>query len=494
LKRGDPTEAALKILGEKMGLFKNEMENEFQKLLEIPFNFKNKYHATVNQVGNKNMLSIAGSPEVLIEMCDSLWQDGKRTKMTIEEKKKLEAVINQMSANGYRILALAANLDHPKKGGVEKAKNITFIGFVGIIDAIRSDVYDSVKQAQKANMKVVMITGDHSKTAEAIAQKVGIFRKGDLVMTGHELDQLDDEAVLKVIEKISVFARVSPDNKLRIINLYKKKGDIIAMTGDGINDALSLVAADLGVAMGQNGTEVAREAADLVLTDDNFGNIIHAAEEGRNIYWIIRKSVLYLLSTNTGELLVILTAILIGLPLPLLATQILWLNLVTDTFLVAALAVDPKEDNLMDESFRRDGGRLIDHMMLTRIIIIGTLMTAATLYMFTGSLDGPMEKAWTLSLTTLTVFQWFNIFSIKSHHQSIFSKKIFNNKYLLLGLAVAAGLHMFAIYTPFMQKALKTTGLGLYEWGVILMLAFSAIMFEEARKVIYRKWFNKPVF
>jgi Ca2+-transporting ATPase len=494
LEMGDPTEAALKVLGEKAGFTKTELENRFPKILEIPFSLKTKFHATINQIDNKKMMSVAGSPEVLLEMCDTVWDNGRRKKLTVTERNKLEAVINQFSGEGYRVLALAANFNPPKSSSSNNMPKLTFVGFVGIIDAIRHEVFESVAQAKKANMKVVMITGDHVKTAEAIAKKVGIFHKGDLVMSGHQIDQLDDEAFSHIIGKVSVFARVSPDNKLRIIEAFKSRGDIVAMTGDGINDALSLVAADLGVAMGQNGTEVAREAADLVLTDDNFGNIIHAAEEGRNIYWIIRKAILYLLSTNTGELLVITLAIFAGLPLPLLATQILWINLVTDSFLAASLAMEPKEDNLMDEIYRREGGKLIDRMMITRILIISSLMTFATLYLFIGSLDGPMEKAWTISMTTLTVFQWFNIFSIKSHHKTIFSWKTFNNKYLIGGLVMAASMHLFAVYHPFMQKVLHTAALSWSEWRIILILAFLAIMVEEGRKVFYKKIFNKAVF
>jgi Ca2+-transporting ATPase len=493
LTSGDPTEAALKILGEKMGMSKNEMDSAFPKLFEIPFSFKNKYHATINKIENKNMFSMAGGPEVILAKCHTIWENGKRKKLTVQERKKLEAVINQMSAEGYRILALAADLDHPKKGGIDNVSNLTFIGFTGIMDAIRSDVYDSVKKVRAANMKVVMITGDHVKTAEAIAKKVGIFNPGDVIMTGDEIDQLSDEALIRVIDKVTVFARVSPDNKLRIVKVYKAKGDVIAMTGDGINDALSLVAADLGVAMGQNGTEVAREAADIILTDDNFGNIISAAEEGRHIYWVIRKSISYLLSANAGELLVILVAILVGLPIPLLATQIIWLNLVTDTFLVAALTMNPKENNLMSNIFRKQGNKLMDRTMITRIIMIGSLMTVATLYMFTGYINGPMEKAWTISLTTLSVFQWFNIFNIKSHYKSIFSWETFNNRYLLLGLSFAIGLHLFAIYNPFMQKVLHTAGLSGKEWLIILTLASTSIVLEEIRKFTYRKLFTKVV-
>lgn len=486
LKLGDPTEAALKVFGCKLGINKNELLNRFPQISEIPFDLKNKYHAAVNQIGDKKLFSIAGGPETIINKCSYIWDDGKRRKMTPGEIKKLDAVINQLSGEGYRILALAANFNPAKNVSEDNLPNLTFVGFVGISDAIRAEVYDAVKEVKEANMRTVMITGDHAKTAEAVARKVGIFNDGDIVLTGDEIDQLDDESLQNLLGKVTVFARVSPDNKMRIIEGYKKRGDIVAMTGDGINDALSLVAADLGVAMGQNGTEVAREAADLVLTDDNFGNIVNAAREGRNIYWIIRKSSLYLLSTNTAELLVIVVAVLVGLPLPLLATQILWLNLVTDTFLVTSLVGEPQEKDLMNDIYRRESGSLIDSMMIYRIVSIALLITVFTLYLFTGYLDGPMEKAWTISLTTLAVFQWFNILNIKSHYRSVFSKETFNNKYLFIGIVGAVALHSFAIYTPFMQALLKTTGLSWSEWQMILSFAFVVIIVEEIRKLVYR--------
>lgn len=492
LEQGDPTEAALNVLGIKLGMHKIDLENKFQKLQEIPFNMKTKFHATINQIGNKRVLSLAGGPEEVTARCNSIWENGQRRKIDKSTLKKLESVINELSKDGYRILALAADLNSPKEVEENSIEGLTFIGFTGISDAIRPEVYDAVKKAKDAHMKVVMITGDHAKTAEAIARKVGIFHSGDKALTGKEMRFLNDDALANLLQNVTVFARVSPDDKLRIIKAFQTNGDIVAMTGDGINDALSLVAADLGVAMGQNGTEVAREAADIVLVDDNFGNIISAAEEGRHIFWTIRKVVSHLLSTNMGELFTILVASLIGLPLPLLATQIIWLNMVTDTFLVSAISVDPKEKDIMDNVYRRPGNSLIDKITITRIIIVSSIMAAVTLYLFNGSIyNGQMEKAWTISLTMLTVFQALNIFNVKSHFKTIFSRDTFNNKYLILGVFVALGLHMFAIYNPFMQRILSTTGLSIKEWGAIIPFALLVVVAEEIRKFIYRNYFMK---
>jgi len=252
-----------------------------------------------------------------------------------------------------------------------------------------------------------------------------------------------------------------------------------------------LVSADLGVSMGKMGTEVAREASDIVLLDDKFGNIIEAAEEGRNIYWTIRKSILYLLSTNIGELFVIIIAVIIGLPLPLVAAQIIWLNLVTDTFLVAAIAVDPKEEGLLNEPFKKPGKYLVDWFMGLRIILLGGIMTLSTLIMFIYYFDSGIVKATTIALTILTIFQWYNIFNIRSRKNTIFSKDIFNNKYLIGALLLTIVLHMFAIYNPFMQKILQTTGLSLTDWVIMIVVGFSIVLVEELRKIIYKIFTNK---
>lgn len=483
---GDPTEAALLVLGKKFGYQKEKLEQEFLKLFEHPFDFNLKHHTTINKMNGKNFLSSVGSPEIILKNCDKIWKNGRSVKMTKEDRIQIEAEIINFSKEGYRILAFGADFDSAQELKDGRLPKLTFVGFVGIVDAIRPEVKKSVEDVKAAGMHVVMITGDFPETAKVIAQKVGIYEDGNELLTGAQMQEMNDDQLMAVLDKVTVFARVTPDDKLRVIETYKKKGQTIAMTGDGINDALSLAAADLGISMGLGGTEVARAASDIILLDDKFGNILEAAEEGRNIYQTIRHSVLYLMSTNLGELLVISIAIFAMLPLPLLATQIIWLNLVTDTFLVAALALDPKQKNLLSRPYKKPSPFIVDGPMLLRIVLIAGLMTIGTLWMFNQYSGGEMVKAWTISLTVLTVFQWYNIFNVRSSRDTIFSKKSFENKYLWYGLGFTIILHMFAIYAPFMQRILKTTGLNGIEWGVILLIGSSVIVVEEVRKLIVR--------
>jgi Ca2+-transporting ATPase len=396
--------------------------------------------------------------------------------------------MREFSEQGYRLLMLACDFSPEKNFSPKKIDNLTFVGVVAIMDAIRSEVLNSVKIVRNAGIKPVMITGDHKDTAIAIAKKVGIFEDGDMAVVGKEIFEMSDDYVTSILDKVSVFARVSPEDKMRIIELYKKAGLTIAMTGDGINDALSLTAADLGIAMGQDGTEVAKEAADIILLDDNFGNIVQAAEEGRNIYLTIKKSILFLLSTNMGEICVISLSIIFSLPLPIIATQIIWLNLVTDASLVTTLAFDKKEKNLLLDKYKKPGMFIVDKEMLSKIFMVALIMTSCAMFIFSKYIDlNNMEKTWTMVLTMLSVIQWFNIFNVRSEKKTVFSKNLFSNPYLLIGLFVAVSLHLFAVYTPFMQDILKLSPLNLKEWFLILSLGSIIIIVEEIRKYFYRR-------
>jgi P-type Ca2+ transporter type 2C len=487
LEHGDPTEAALIVLGKKLNYEKDQLLRENPQVLEIPFELETKHHTTINLIDNKNFLASAGSPEIILEKCTNIWSNGGVKKITEKDIAKIEEVMREFSSEGYRLLALACDFTPASDVSAKNLSNLTFVGIVAIMDAVRTEVFDAVKTVKGAGIKPVMITGDHVNTAIAISKKVGIYEDGDIAITGKEILEMSDRDVLQILEKVSVFARVSPEDKMRIIELYKKSGKTIAMTGDGINDALSLTAADLGVAMGQAGTEVAKEAADIILLDDNFGNIVEAAEEGRNIYLTIRKAILFLLATNLGEILVISVAIIAGLPLPIIATQIIWLNLVTDASLVIMLAFDPKDKGLLKEKFKKPSRFVVDGDMLIRMMLVSFVMTAATIYVFAQYLGQDMVKVWTMCLTTLTVIQWYNIFNVRSHKKTIFSKDLFNNKFLLLGLFISVSLHLFSVYTPFMQQILKLTPLNLQEWGFILVIGFSVVIVEEFRKFIYRR-------
>lgn len=491
---GDPTEAALKVFGVKMGMPKESLLEQYPQIYEIPFDLHTKHHTTINEQDGKPFLATAGSHDVLLATSKTIWKNGKVADITAHDRGEIRTIVKKFSEDGYRILGLACSFKPPKGESIDpfKLPDLTFIGLVAIRDAIRPEVFQSLQQVKSAGLTPLMITGDYAETAKVIAENVGIYKEGDGVIEGSDIEELSVVQLAARLPGVSVFARVSPEHKMKIIQAYKHRKETIAMTGDGINDALSLVSADLGVAMGGVGTEVAKEAADIVLLDDNFGTIAAAIEEGRAIYSTIRKSILYLLSTNLGELLVIGFAVIAGLPLPLVATQIIWLNMVTDSFLVAALALEPKEKDLLKHSFRKPTKYLLDKLMVVRITLIGFVMTVSTLLMFMYYLPEGIVKATTVSLTVLTVFQWFNVFNVRSHRETLFTKDIFTrNKYLLIGLLIAIGLQIVALYTPFMQKILHTTPLSWSEWGIILLVGLSVIVVEEIRKILWK--YNKHV-
>ncbi|MEK7193068.1 MAG: HAD-IC family P-type ATPase, partial [Patescibacteria group bacterium] len=326
---GDPTEAAMQLFSEKTR--QKGFEQIPSLIFEMPFDYQKKYHATIRNVDNKNFLTVFGAPEKILEMCKTIWHKNGATDFNEVEKIKLESVFLSIAKKGFRVVACAINENVEESFLTDNLPPLTFVGFLGINDALRVEVKDAVQKVRGADIKVVMITGDHRITAQSIAAEADIWREGDRVITGEEINLMSDEALAIELSHVTVFARVTPEHKLRIIQAYRSRGEIIAMTGDGVNDTPSLVAADLGVAMGKIGTEVAKESADIILLDDNFANIVLAAEEGRGIYKSIKRVILYLFSTNIGEVLIISGALLLGYPLPLLAAQIIWLNVITDT-------------------------------------------------------------------------------------------------------------------------------------------------------------------
>jgi Ca2+-transporting ATPase len=474
---GDPTEAAMLVLSKKLGFHKEDLERESPLVAEIPFDYKLKYHATIHEVNGKNFLAVVGAPEVILDL----------SQISKEEKEKLESVLLSMSQEGLRVVALAKSDDAPKTLTPEKINSLDFVGFFGMKDALRPEVAESMKKATMAGIRVVMITGDHKITAQAIAKEAGIYRDGDIVLTGQDIDNFSDTELSEKLADTSVFARVTPEHKSKIIKAYKLRGEIVAMTGDGVNDAPSLVAADLGVAMGKIGTEVAKEAADIVLLDDNFGSIVSAVEEGRNIYKTIKKVILYLFSTSFGETLTILGAVSLGYPLPLLPAQIIWLNFVTDGFLDVALAMEPKEEGLLRGNFERPKKYLVDKLMAQRMFFMAIPMMIGTLFLFRGYFENDIAKAWTISLTTLAVFQWFNAWNCRHESKSIFQSEIFSNKFLVSATLIVIFLQLLVIYNPFMQKFLRTVPLSLTEWLFIISIAASIIFVEEIRKLFYRR-------
>lgn len=478
---GDPTEAAIGVFAEKIGFHKDELERESPKIVDIPFDYKNKYHATLHkEVEGGGFLTVVGAPEVILDL----------SKLSEEEKKKLESVFHKMSEDGLRVLAFATKKEKLENISPKDVKNLTFAGFFGIKDSLRSEAIESIEKIKSAGIKVVMITGDHKITARAIAKEAGILgeeEKEEKIITGKELDGLSDPELRKIIGKVSVFARVTPEHKLRIIKAYRERGEVVAMTGDGVNDAPSLVAADLGVAMGKIGTEVAKEASDIVILDDNLNSIVSAIEEGRSIYKTIKKVILYLFSTSIGETLAIAGALFLGFPLPLLPAQIIWLNFVTDGFLDVALAMEPKEKGLLQKNFERPKKYLVDSLMAKRMFLMAIPMAIGTLFVFEKYFGTDIVKAWTISLTLLAVFQWLNAWNCRSEERSVFRMNPFSNKFLVGATIIVILLQLLVIYNPLMQKIMRTSSLGVSDWLIIIPIAFSIIFFEEIRKFFYRR-------
>lgn len=483
---GDPTEAAIRVFGEKVGFNKDDLEREVVFISEIPFDYRLKYHATVHIIEGKKVLIVEGAPETILAKCSRIRRAEENEPLEEKKRKELEAVLAEMSNRGLRIVAGAMREVASEALSQESIRDLTFVSFFGMQDALRPEVLEAMERAMAAGIRVVMITGDHQLTARTIAKEAGIWREGHEVLTGVMIDGMSDAELAVRVAFVTVFARVTPEHKLRIINAYKKRGEVIAMTGDGVNDAPPLVAADLGVAMGKIGTEVAKEAADIVLLDDNFGSIVSAVEEGRNIYKTIKKVILYLFSTSIGEVLVIVGALLLGYPLPLLAAQIIWLNFVTDGFLDVALAMEPKEKGLLSGTFKRPNRYMVDGLMAWRMLLMALPMMVGTLFLFQGYLETGLEKAWTISLTTLAVFQWFNAWNCRSEDKSIFQMNAFSNKFLLGATVLVVSLQMLAVYNPLLQTILRTVPLQASEWLTILAVAISIVVVEEIRKFFYR--------
>ncbi|HQQ37997.1 MAG TPA: HAD-IC family P-type ATPase [bacterium] len=484
---GDPTEAAMLVFSQKLGFHKENIERESPLVGESPFDYRLKYHAVLHNIENKNFLTVVGAPEVILKLSETIWLDGKRKELTPAERKNLESIFYQMSQEGLRVLAFAINPDAGKILKPEKIRGLSFVGFYGMRDATRPEAASAIKKAESAGVKVVMITGDHKITAQAIAKEIGIWHEGDEVLTGSEIDGMSDAELSERLKSISVFARVNPEHKMRIISAYRARGEVVAMTGDGVNDAPSLVAADLGVAMGNIGTEVAKEASDIVLLDDNLESIVSAIEEGRNIYKTIKKVILYLFSTGMGEVFAIIGSLILGYPLPILAAQIIWLNFVTDGFIDVSLAMEPKEHHLLDDKFEKPNKFLVDKLMAKRMVLMSLVMAFGSLILFKDYYEGDLTKARTMTLTVLAVFQWFNAWNCRSESKSIFRMNPFSNKYLVGATIIVIVLQLLVVYTPVMNTFLKTAPLNLSDWLLIVPIATSIVLIEEIRKFFYRR-------
>lgn len=480
---GDPTEAALQVVARKLGFPREKILKEKSIIQRIPFDYQAKYQAVIFEENQVNNLVVVGAPEVVLSFCSGWRQGQQRLSLTAERRQELIQAFQLMAEDGLRVLAFA---EKEVTGSLVPSKmpRLDFLGFCGMRDAMRPEAARAVRKLQAAGIKVAMITGDYEAAARAVAREANIFLEGDQSLSGSELDQISNEELEMKLNRVSVFARVTPEHKLRIVRAYRRRKEIIAMTGDGVNDAPSLIAADLGVAMGQLGTEVAKEAADIILLDDNLESIVTAVKEGRSIYRAIKRVILYLFGTSVGELLLIATAFMMRLPLPLIAAQIIWLNLVTDGFLDVALAFEPQESNLLKHRPQRKKQKLFDSLMGLRIILMSIPMVIGTVWVFNQYHEFDLVKARTMALITMAAFQWFNAWNCRSQTQSVFRMNPFSNRFLIGALTLVVLLQVLVIYHPGMQLVFRTTALTVNEWLLAISLAATVLIGEEMRKFI----------
>jgi len=482
---GDPTEGALQAFAWKAGTPKEELLKTYTPLNDWPFDYQKKFHLALYEKDNRPFLAITGAPEVILDLCKTYFSQGGVQPLDQKTKESFTNRFLNLSQEGLRVIGFAFYKDPPKDVNQDNLPPLTFGGLLAMHDALRSGIKEDVERAKNLGIRVILITGDHAVTAKTIAKQAGIYSEGDAILTGADLDTLPPKELEQYLPRATVFARVTPEHKMRIIQDYRRRNQIIAMTGDGVNDAPSLVAADLGIAMGKIGTEVAKEASDLVLMDDNFRDILSAIEEGRNLRQGLRRTITYLFSSNLGELLLIIFALIAQLPLPLLAAQLIWMNVVTDTFFDISLALEPKDPTLMRKGARLPK-KLFDKFIAGRLALIAPVIALGAFWLFQDQIADP-TRARTFALTGLIIFQWFNSLNCRSEEKSIFQLNPFSNKFLLATLGWVIVLHTFAIYTPFMNKILRLSPLRLKDWLEIAAIALTVIVAEEIRKFFYRR-------
>ncbi len=488
---GDPTEGALVVLSAKAKFDKETLEKQNPRVHEIPFTSERKMMSTVNKTGNKNTLYVKGAPETILKICTKIYENGKIKKLTKNEKKMILNLNQNLATEALRVLAFAYREVKTKKFDQKLERDLIFIGLAGMIDPPRPDVEENIKLCKQSGIKTVMITGDHKNTALAIAKEIKMLEECDKVLTGAELDSISDEKLVDIVEDISVYARVDPKHKVRIVSAFKKKGHIIAMTGDGVNDAPALKNADIGIAMGIKGTDVAKEASDMILADDDFSNIVRAVEGGRHIYDNIKKFIYYLLSSNVGEVLVVFLAMLFffdlsGNPLlPLLAVHLLWINLVTDGPPALALGVDPPSPDVMSRPPRDPKEKILSRRAIRFLIMVGIIMTIGTLGVFWWGLGVSLDKARTLAFTTLVIYEMFNVINCRSLKYSMFKIGVFSNRKLIYAIIVSIILQLLVIYVPVIQIGFRTVALGLLDWLVIVVISSTVLIITQLKMKLF---------
>ena len=497
---GDPTEVALVVLGDKFNLEKNTLNAEYKRVGENPFDSDRKLMSTLNEEGNKFRVHTKGAIDNILMRSNRILVNGEILPITDEAKAKILKVAENMSDDALRVLGVAFKDVDTEIAPEEMEKDLVVVGIVGMIDPPRIEVKDSIEEAKRAGITPIMITGDHKNTAVAIAKELGIATDISQSLTGSEIDSIPDEKFAKEINNYRVFARVSPEHKVKIVRAFKKQGNIVSMTGDGVNDAPSLKSADIGVAMGITGTDVSKGASDMILTDDNFTTIVHAIEEGRNIYNNIKKTIMFLLSCNLGEVLCVFFATVFGWAMPLVPTQLLWVNLITDTLPAISLGMDPGDKDVMNrkprdpkESFFAEGAGM-------RAIVGGVLIGILTLVAFylgiIHSGDVPIKEAKdgteivtygrTMAFIVLTFSQLFYSLSMRNSKKTIFEVGFFGNMFLIISIIISIILQVLLISIPPIAEMFKVTALDPSHWGMVIGLSLIPFAINEIIKVVTR--------
>ena len=490
---GEATEVAISNAAMQAGISKSFLYDEMRRINDIPFDSKRKMMTTIHRYGNKYRIITKGAPDVLLKRCTHYYQNGQIDSI-FSKKESIYEQNNQMAEKALRVIAVAYKDVEKLPETQDMEQDLTFCGLIGMIDPPREGVKEAVRTCRRAGIKTVMITGDHLQTAKAIAKELGIFKRGDLAIEGENLESMDQHELEKNIMQYSVFARVSPEHKVRIVKAFQSTGAVVAMTGDGVNDAPALKNADIGIAMGKGGTDVAKNASDMILTDDNFVTIVEAVKQGRNIYDNIKKAIHFLISTNIGEIVTIFFGLILGMKSPLLAIQLLWINLVTDSLPAIALGLEKEEENIMSRLPRNPKKSLFADGLWWKIIIEGTMLGMFTLLAFSiGNRLYSVEVGRTMAFLTLGILELVHSFNIKSE-ESIFKIGIFENKYLILALILGVLLQVIVVITNPLAEIFSLVPLTGIQWLYTILISIAPIPIVEIQKAVNGYTFGKVVY
>ncbi len=492
---GDPTEVAIINECFKLGKTKKSLYNQYERINDIPFDSSRKMMTTIHKLGNKYRIITKGAPDVLVKRCSKYYGNNQILSINISISKMIENQNEKMAQQALRVIAVGYKDVDVLPSKIESnyiENDLIFTGLIGMIDPPREGVKEAIATCRKAGIKTVMITGDHITTANAIASELGILNKNDISITGAELDRIPESEFRRNIMKYSVFARVTPEHKSQIVKAFQSTGAVVAMTGDGVNDAPALKNADIGIAMGQNGTDVAKNASDMILTDDNFVTIVEAVKYGRTIFNNIRKAIHFLIATNVGEIVTIFLGLLIGMRSPLLAIQLLWINLITDSLPAIALGLDNPEKDIMNHKPRNPKKSIFADGLWGKIIVEGVMIGVLNLLAFSIGRRYSLDVARTMAFVSLGLLELVHSFNIRSE-DSIFKTGIFKNKYLCLAFLGGALLQIIVVIVPSWAEVFKLTNLTTKQWLCTIVISLMPIILIEMQKVFNTFMFGKVV-